>query len=593
MQTVRLPLVGSMNQRGIDGEASLSVPEDQRFLNCAFTVVQNPVTGKNSVYMERRPGWATDSLVSAGNASTGLAKPQAFNATLSAFGDTNSEVFVGTVSVGTITGRALHFTETLISSSAYVMLRSSDGTGWYYVDGAKDVTAYTADGNNSTTITDIKIAGATNTAGLYPGQKLTAGANIPAGTRVVSVNAGAFTAVLDTATTGGAFNDLAITKEPIAKILDADFITTGTYISAFAEMDGYLFYPTDDGKLRNSDLNSVTAYTSTNFISPAMAPDKPIAVARQKNIIVCFGQGSSEKFYNAGNATGSPLQRMAQHFEKIGTIDQRSVTSIEDDIFYVSAPLEGDVGVWMMRGLQSKKISTATMDKLLGTVAVDGAIYASSFRLGGQAYAAFYLSSASDGPASSLLLESGDVLLLESGDEILLEDTPGQVASFVRLYVYNIDLNIWGEWDCDEATFIDAVSSGTANQLLAASRSNTGGKIYTINPVANGEIYQDDGSTYDCQIRTARIDHGTGKRKFVSELKLVCDRQDAGTVLCEASDDDYRTWFTLGTFDLTEMEPKITRCGSYKGGRAYRLTHSYNGAFRAEALDITFDVAKQ
>ena len=593
MQTTRVSLVGSFNQRGLDGEAALAVPEDQRFLNCTFTVIQNPITGKNTVYVERRPGWSTDSLVSAGMASTGLAKPQAFNATLSAFGDTNSEIFAGTISVGTITGRALHFTETLISNEAYVVIRSSDGTGWYYVDGAKDVTAYTADGNNSTTITDIKIAGVNSTAGLYPGQKLTAASNIAAGSRIVSVNSGAFTAVLDTATTGGAFNDLAITKEPIAKIIDADFVTTGTYIGAFAEMDGYLFYPVDSGTLRNSDLNSVTAYTSTNFISPAMAPDKPIAVARQKNAIVCFGTGSNEKFYNAGNATGSPLQRMQQYFERIGTIDQRSVTTIEDDIFYVSSPLEGDLGVWMMRGLQSKKISTATIDKLIGTVAVDGAIYASSFRLGGQAYAAFYLSSASDGPASSLLLESGDVILLESGDEILLEDTPGQVSSFVRLFVYNIDLNIWGEWDCDEATFIDAVSSGTANQLLASSRVSTGGKIYTINPVSNGELYQDDGSTYNCQIRTARIDHGTGRRKFVHEIKLICDKQSAGTVTLEASDDDYGTWTTLGTFDLTDMEPKITRCGPYRGGRAYRLTHAYNGPFRAEAIEITYDVAKQ
>ena len=586
MPTVRVPLVGSFNQRGIDGDGALSVPEDQRFLNCTFTVVQNPVTGKKTVYAERRPGWKVESVVAAGSASTGLSKPLSFNATLSAFGETNSTVYVGSVSVGVITGRALHFTETLITNVSHVVIRSSDGTGWYYVDGAKDDLTYVGDTHLGTAVIDSL----DNTTGVYVGQAWT-GTGVGASARVLTVDSATQITLNVNSTADG--TDITFTKTPIAKILDADFVTTGDYISAFTEMDGFLFYAVDSGKVYNSDLNSVTAYTSTNFISPAMSPDKPIAVARQKNAVVVFGTGSNEKYVNAGLAVGSPLQRVPQYFERVGTIDQRSVTTIEDEIFYVSAPQEGDVGVWRMRGLQSQKISTATMDKLIGTVSVDGAIYASSFRLGGQPYAAFYLSMASDGPSSSVLMESGEYLLLENGDNILLEDTPAQTASFVRLFVYNMDLGVWTEWDCDEATFIDSVGSGTANQLLASSRTNTGGEIYTINPTANGEIYQDDGSTYDMQVRTGRVDHGTNKRKFVHQVKLVCDKQSAGTVSLEISDDDYATWTTLGTFDLTEMDPSLSGCGSYVGGRAYRLTHSYNGAFRAEALEITFEEAKR
>ena len=110
MPTVKIPLVGSFNTRGIDGDASLAVSEDQRFLNCTFNVVQNPVTGKSTVYAERRAGWGVDSQVSSGLASTGLIKPLDFNAALSAFGETNSAIYVGTNNVGNITGRALHFT---------------------------------------------------------------------------------------------------------------------------------------------------------------------------------------------------------------------------------------------------------------------------------------------------------------------------------------------------------------------------------------------------------------------------------------------------------------------------------------------------
>lgn len=589
MPTQRIPLVGSFNQRGIDGDNALTLSEDQRFLNATFNLVQNPITGKATIYVEKRPGWGLDSLPAAGSSSTGLLRPQAFNATLTAFGDTNSTIYYGTTSVGVITGRALHFTETLISSVSHVMIKSSDGTGWYYVNGAKDQLAYTMDGNNSTTVTDIKVSGVNSTAGLYIGQKLTAASNIAAGSRIVSINAGAFSAVLDTITTGGAFNDLATTKEPIAKIMDADFVTTGTYISAFAAMDGYLFYATDDGYVNNSDLNSATSYTANARIAVQQAPDPTVAVAVQKNTVIAFGTASNEKYTNAGFPT-APLQVLKSQVDHIGTLDQRSVTTLEDDIFFVSTPFEGDVGVHRIRNLQIQRVSPANVDRILGTISTNGAIYASSFRLGGYPYASFVISNASE-TTEKLLLESGDYILLETGDKIVLEGSAGQSSAFARMLVYNAGLNIWSEWDCMVATFIDSTGSGSSNQLIATSRTSTSGKVYTINPAANGELYQDDGSSYSLQVRTSRLDMGTSKRKFVPEIRLICDKQSAGTATLEASDDDYITWKTLGTFDLTSMEPKITRCGSHKGGRAYRLTHSYNGPFRAEALEIDYSVA--
>lgn len=590
MPTLRIPLVGTFSQRTIDGAAELTANEDQRFLNVTFDVVTNPVTGKSVVHVERRPGWKQDSLPASGSASTGIIKAQTLASPLSAYGDANSVLYYGTTSVGTITGRAEHFTETLISNTTYIAIKSSDGTGWYYVKDSHQVTAYTADGNNSTTITDIKIAGANNTAGLYPGQKLTAATNITAGTRVVSVDAAAFTAVLDTATTGGAFADLAITKEAIAKIGDTDFVTTGTAISAFAEMDGYLFYSTDDGYVNNTDLNSVYNNSPNAKIAVQMSPDPPVAVARQKNSIVVFGQNSKEAFYNAGLSSGSPLQRMPQFFERIGAVNQRSITVLENDIFFVASPHEGDVGVYRMKDLQAQRISTPQIDRILGTsIPSGGAIYASSFRLGGYPYAAFSLSTSSEA-SENLLLESGDALLLEVGDNILLEANPAQSASYSRTLIFNATINLWSEWNCNLATFVDSVGTGSANQLMATSRFLTGGKVYTINPITDGPLWQDDGTTYTTEIRTMGVDFGTNKRKFVEEIRLICDKESTGTVTLEANDEDFDStaWKTLGTFSLGTMEPKVHRCGSHKGKRAYRLTHATNGPFRAEALEIRY-----
>jgi hypothetical protein len=493
MKSVTIPLIGSYNQRGLDGNLALTQSQDQRFLNCTFNLVQNPVTGKSDLYLEKRPGWKQSLVVAAGSASTGLIKPLKMNATISAFGDTNSTIYYGTTSVGVITGLAIHFKETIISGEVHTTIRSSDGTGWYYVDGAKDNLAYTADGYNSTTITDIKVGGVNDTTGLYVGQKLTAATNIAAGSRIVSIDAAAYTAVLDTATTGGVFNDVAITKEPIAKIIDSDFTTTGDYISAFEEMDGRLYYSVStDGTARNSDINSVTSFPASGTLPVNMSPDEPRAVARQKNALLVLGGASIEMYTNSGNAFGSPLQRQTSAFSRVGVLDQHSLTILEDDIYFASSSYEGDIGVYRISGFEPKRISTSTIEKIMGNVSSSGGtFYASSFRLGGYPYFSLVLSTASE-TTSKRLLESGDYRLIEGGtDKRLLNGNPASSASYVRTLVYNAGLNIWSEWDCTVATFIDSVGSSTNNQLIATSRVETGGKIYTINPVSDGQLYQD------------------------------------------------------------------------------------------------------
>src|SRR3990167_2146305 len=182
MATIRIPLVGSFNQRGLDGNATLTLDIDQRFLNCTFDLVHNPITKKTTVYVAKRLGWESEAIVAVGSASTGLIKPQSFSSTVTAFGETNSTLYLGTISIGTITGRALHFTETVISNVTYVMVRSSDGTGWYYPDGAKDDLTYIGDTHNGTAVIDSL----DNTTGVYIGQAWS-GTGVAAGAPVFSV----------------------------------------------------------------------------------------------------------------------------------------------------------------------------------------------------------------------------------------------------------------------------------------------------------------------------------------------------------------------------------------------------------------------
>lgn len=585
MPKVRIPLVGSFDQRGLDADAALTLAEDQRFKNCIFNVVQNPVTGKARVYVEKRPGWVQDSIPASGSPSTGLIVPQSFTATISAFGDTNSTIYYGTTSVGAITGRAVTFNETIISSVKYIVIKSSDGTGWYYADGAKDDLTYIGDTHNGTAIIDSL----DNTTGVYIGQAWS-GTGVGASARVLTVDSA--TQITLNVNSTGDNTDVSFTKTPIAKILDAQFLTTGNPNGAFVEMDGYLFY-TDATSVLNSDLNSITSYTAGASKSADMSPDNVVGIARAKNVILVFGTGSFQGFQSAGYSSGSPLERIAQTFSLVGCQGQSTIATMENDIYFLGSSQYGDVTVWRIRGLTPSKISPGFVDKIMGTVnATQGTNYVSAFHMGGEEYLLVTMSSSQEGTTGNILLESGDALLLEDSDNILLEGSAAAAASFSRQLAYNTELNIWSEWDAMVATFVVGQGYSSNNAILATSRFGTDGKIYRINPAADGNVYTDDGTAYDMQIRTAKIDHGTSEVKFVRCVKFIGDTQSSGTVTLEASDDDYSSWKTLGTFDLTKDYKAVYRCGAYHGGRAYRLTHSGTGPCRGEALEIEYDIGR-
>lgn len=580
MTKLRVPLVGSFNQRGVEGSDDIAAGIDQIFTNVTFDLVRNPITGKGTIYVEKRPGWGVLSLVEAGSVSTGFLRTDTIGSVVSAFGATNSTIYDSTISVGAITGTALHWGETIINAIGYILIRSSDGTGWYYASNAAAQLSYVGDTHTNTTIDNIA-----STVGMHSGQAIS-GTNIVAGTRILSVDSA--TAITTNTATTGTTAGVTITKTPIAKILDADFLTTGTAQSGWAEMDGYVFYVNEDGYLYHSDLNSIIAWTATNKIAVNMAPDLPLAIGRHKNLILVNGQGSIEPFHNAGNASGSVLSRSEEYFTKVGIQNQRSMAALKDDIYFVASTKDGDISVQRLRNLQATPVSTPQVNRILGTASSTSAnIYLSAFELGGYSW----VSAIATGTSGSMQLENDDFVLLENGDNILLELDESVATSFDAMLMYNADLNIWCRWDNTLMTFIRGLGAGSLNQIATTSRINTSGKIYLINPSGDDELYRDDGSDFTVTIQTSAFDLNEPRRKFIHRVSWVGDVQTAGTVDLYKSDNDFETWELLGTLDLTQNAPFIAGCGSHRGNRAYKLVKTDNYALRGQALDIEYEVA--
>lgn len=146
MPKLTIPLVQAPNPRG------LNLATLDGFVSGAFhTVVPDSLTGRKTIYLQKRPGFTASSVGSA----VGVAcfKSPSANKNITAFG-VPSTVYKDSTSQGALTDgsgnsyTAMHITETIISDLTYWLISAtrSSGTissGWYLPSDADSQTAYT------------------------------------------------------------------------------------------------------------------------------------------------------------------------------------------------------------------------------------------------------------------------------------------------------------------------------------------------------------------------------------------------------------------------------------------------------------------
>lgn len=497
-QIVRLPLVGGYNHRlivdngasyaasgiiglgvvgsMIIGASSTSANKDRRYVNAVPDKTIDPYTKEEHVYLYKRPGVATHTTPASGSKATALrvwTGQGSGDKVMSAFGDTNSTIYDGTTSKGTITGIARDITETTVGSTATIVIPVSNSKAYYYQDG------------------------------------------------------GAITEITDTDYPGNAGKS-----------------TTGTFV----HLDGYSFILTTDGLIYNSDLNSITAWSATSYISAGMYPDLGVGLARYKNSIVAFGKETIEFFENVGNATGSPLRRMNDKFIRLGCIGQESICQFEDNVAFVASSDIGNASVYIIDDYRPKRISTNTIDTQI-LARGSTTVYVTSAKLYGKTFI--------------------------------------YVIIGTNTFVYCIEDDTWHEWSGQVIRWHKFAANTSATPVVySISRDSTAGKVYKMNHVT--PVFTDDGDSYTFTVQTNKFDAGTEKRKFLSRLTVVGDVGSASSSLNILwSDDDYGTWSTARTVNLTSNRKYLANCGSFRR-RAFRLTNSDNVPIRIEALELEF-----
>lgn len=488
MPTLRVPLFGSLTNRNVNPASFTS--KDQRFENCFPEVVRNPLSSDGKAFLNKRTGAAATSQL----------------------GDDLVGEFGACVWSGAASPRVVMSFRDSVTEEMEV--RDSSGT---------IVGAAVGNVDNVYSLTETKVS---NTAYLI--------------------------AILEDATSG----ELEAWYFPNGEtaweqISDGQFPSSTLTQGDPVYMDGYMFVITTAGRIHNSDLNSITAWSATSFIDAQSMPDGGVALARYRNLIAAFGKSSTEFFYNAGNTTGSPLLPVSNAQLRIGALDtvsnrRRAVQPVGNTVYWIGTDADtGSLGAYRLNGFQAEKVSNPDIDKLLNE--------------------------------QSIVQIMGTINLLGMSHVLF---SAGAVN-----YCFCVETNSWWILKLAGDLTITAAVGYQGDSFVTVSDN---GRLYSF----GSALYQDNGNAYTMTVQTDNMDTGTDRRKFWTRLRVVGDRQAATSNLGVAySDDDFANYSTAQNIDLSTVNNSLSRLGSSRR-RSWKLTHAANTPCRLEAMELDYEVGE-
>lgn len=351
---------------------------------------------------------------------------------------------------------------------------------------------------------------------------------------------------LHNSTTGWTLNGSTGT---LAAVTDTDFPPAQTPALPLAHgavyLDDMVFVLTTNGRIYNSAIENPTSWGALDYISKIAEPDGGVAIVKHLNFIVAWGAWSGEFFYNAGNATGSPLDRSTSYKMDIGCAVGTSVIEFSQTVAWIGQSQETGRGVFLLSGVSPDKISTAAVERYLNASTL-ASVDAFAMTIAGHT---FYT--------------------------ISLNDLNITLA-------YDLNEKRWYQWGTD--------SAGTDIVWKYSGFTSLGGTSYLQNR-ATGQlatmstsVYQDETANINYRIVTYKIDGKTHNRKFWQHLEVLGDKVSA-TLQIRHTDDDYVTWTTYRNVDLSVERPIIRQLGSARR-RAYEFFSTSNVAIRLQATEL-------
>lgn len=410
---------------------------------------------------------------------------------------------------------------------------------------------------------------------------------------------------------------------------------SGGTVPGIVYINGYFVVMDTSGRIWNSASEDPTTWGALDYVDAQNDSSRGVGIAFSRGYVVAFKEWSTEFFYDAGNATGSPLSPVDNGTIQTGCATGWSIASIDDSTFWMSQTKAKGRGVHVLTGLETRKVSTPDVDRILDDDALTN-VYAFCLKVDGHTLyvltlaptvaagnfggvtLVYELSSdtwlewncsalgSGEGAATgsiTSITRSGDVATVTHDINDGFMDGMAVTVSGANQNEYNglkqvrkIDSTHW-EFDVtgDPLTpatgtlaytyilprrlpFVSAISFGDDILLLHEST----GKLYALDDAK----LTDDGYGIEFIIRTPRFDGGTLDRKSCAAVSLIGAKVSDRAAI-RWSDDDFATATKFRMVDLSTDQPRLRRCGAFKR-RAFEVVHVGNSAPIFEALEIEF-----
>lgn len=236
------------------------------------------------------------------------------------------------------------------------------------------------------------------------------------------------------------------------KIVDADFPTPHAAFPVF--LNGRLYLSkASTGDIYCSDLDDPSSWTPGNFISSEVYPDDIQALVKIDNYILAIGLVGCEYFYDAANATGSPLARVENHSLPFGTDFPNSITFNLGGCVFLSKSTESSTVLRLVEGLNHTDIPCNFLNQFIRIV----------LNAGGQGYKIL----------GQLWRDSGAMYYTIALDYTKNSDTDGDYG---LTYTYCFDAKMWVQFtrgrNTARDTFGYALGHKTYPALFIQSASN-------------------------------------------------------------------------------------------------------------------------
>lgn len=317
-------------------------------------------------------------------------------------------------------------------------------------------------------------------------------------------------------------------------------------------LDGYLFIvKVGTADIYNSNLNDPLAYTAGEFITAEMIPDTATYLTRLNNYLVVMGNSSIEYFWDAANATGSPLQRNDTPIKLTGLIG--GMASVGNRVYIIGSSNESQPDVFLLEDFKLTPVGNEAIRRHLASITSTG------------------------------ITTIKAAIISRNGHDFYVMNTGS------NCYVFDPESKLWVKWKWQVSSnfaityAVNAQTGGGYKTFFALSGDSV---IYTF----SSSLYQDNGTTFSCVVTTDNFEFDTFNQKICNRLTVWADKpSSSSTGTIQWSDDDYQNFNSGLTVDLYHEIPCVYRLGKFRR-RAFKFTYTQNQPHRLHGLEVDLNM---